>query len=349
MARQDKWPIRMASIEFILAQALQPARGTALAVLLSLLILPAMLSAEADLRAAPVCDCEKIKKEQKCDNLNCIKICNLTSAFASAGRLLEEQCMQKIAGKQQLKQKVSFSAKGIKGLSINGFVDDKEQAIKEINQKNKQILTEKCPGCSFDSKEKTQIIPQKEKEACNKHVQTQEYKSWRKNNRKGSAFCGFFSSKTKEQEKICEREDEYAYCCPRQYLKTYTHNYRIKRSNPQFQSYLEGQSIPAQKNAPSCGKEYINAMNSYIGDYTKAIMSQDTQNLSSKAAEFSKTIWKECPDGCSFGVTSVRRFDNEQCSGDIDLKVMCTHQKKTEWKNPFYDILISYEGNVKCQ
>ena len=128
------------------------------------------------------CDCEKIIKEKKCDNPDCIKICNLQSVFDSAGQLLQEKCLKKITTekKEKFKEKELFSAKGVKGtaaiaLDVEGFLKKKKKIIKTINQKNKNIVKKTCPGCYLHSKVTTKITPQRGEENCDKYIQTEEF------------------------------------------------------------------------------------------------------------------------------------------------------------------------------
>lgn len=307
----------------------------------------------------PVCDCEKIIKEGKCDNPDCIKICNLQSVLDSASQVLQEKCLKKIKTRKNKKEKFKeeelFSAEAVKGTSVKSLLDKKKETFKTIDQENKRIIKNSCHGCYLQSKVDAKIIPQTKKEKCDKHIQTEKYELWRKHSMNDSTFCD-----TSEDSKgLCELKDEYEYCCPKQYLKIYKHSLYIKNPGSELANYFESQKSwngkypknMAVKNSSTCVKENINLMNAYINNYVKALLAgKEADILKKDGIDFSKKIWTDCPTGCSFAINYVKNINSNQCSGDLNIVVGCTHRKKTKWTgNPLYNIAIEYKGDVKCQ
>ena len=309
------------------------------------------------------CDCEKIIKEKKCDNPDCIQICNLQSVFDSTGQLLQKKCMKKIKTKnnkkEKFKEKELFSAKTVKGTKVPGLLNRKKRVIQTIEQKNTYIVKKNCPGCYLHSKVTAKIIPQTEKEKCDKHIKTEKYKLWKKHTMDDSAFCNSSEDgQTKEQEKLCELNHEYEYCCD--HLKPYEPHYvYIQNPSHQLVDYFESQKswmgnypkdMTLKKQSSSCEKNHISLINAYLNDYEKALRERKGDILRQSSVDFLKKIWTDCPTGCSFAVSYAKNINSNQCYGDLEMKVICTHRKKTKWTgNPLYDISIDYKGDVKCQ
>ena len=64
-----------------------------------------------------------------------------------------------------------------------------------------------------------------------------------------------------------------------------------------------------------------------------------------------KLLWKECPDHCSFYVSSASRINTKKCSGVMILNVHCNDEKVSKgWfglKTP-YNVSISYKTEIEC-
>lgn len=283
------------------------------------------------------CDCEKIIREQECDNPDCIKICNLQSVFRSTGKLLEGKCMEKLK-KEDFKTEENFPLEKVMGTDVRGFLNAKTKKIKETDQKNEGILKKSCPGCHLSSKVDAKIIPRQKEQRCDEYVETEEYKAWRNKMLEDKTFC---TPKTrqegrqtvrvkmnKEQEKLCGLSDKYEYCCAKQYLKTHKYSHRIK--------------VEFGENKV-CEKEQVKEINKNANKYVDSIIGENDNELSRK-------LWSECPNGCSFTVNRITKINKSGCYGDVDLKVICTHKRKTNWaRNPVYNISVDYKGDIQCQ
>ena len=187
------------------------------------------------------------------------------------------------------------------------------------------------------------------------------FKLWKKRTMYDSTFCNSSEDgQTEEQEKLCNLNDEYKNCCAQEYLKTYEHppSLRVQNPGPHLADYLESQKswtgkYPkniALKSSSSCGKKHINLINAYINDYEEALKKRKGDILRQTSIDFLKKIWTDCPVGCSFAVQYDKNIHSRQCYGDLAMKVVCTHRKKTKITgNPFYDLSIDYKGDVKCQ
>lgn len=115
--------------------------------------------------------------------------------------------------------------------------------------------------------------------------------------------------------------------CEKKHLKTHDHKVR---------------AVLNLTHSKKCTKQHITQINHDFQGYVEGILRKNKK-------PFSKKIYKECPDGCSFDVTYIVTTNEEKCLGDLELKVACTHQTKKSWFVPVYDISLNYEGNVKCQ
>ena len=195
--------------------------------------------------------------------------------------MLQEKCLKKIIiknnKKEKFKEKKLFSSKTVKGTNVKSLLDEKKEIIKTIDQKNKHIIKESCPGCYLHSKVEAKIIPQTEKEKCDKHIQTEKYDLWRKHSMNDSSFC---DSSEEESKRLCELKNEYEHCCPKQYLKTYEYSFHVKNPGSELENYFENQKgifsgepkNMAVKKSSICEKKNINLMNAYLNDYVKALL-----------------------------------------------------------------------------
>ena len=279
------------------------------------------------------CPCEKILEEKKCDNPDCIKICNLDFILNSTGQLIKKQCME---GMEEVK---TFTLQEKKISKLEGFISDSKKEIKEIEEKNTEQLTKNCPGCHLTSNIIVQAIPKQKGENCDTYIQTDKYKKWEKMISKNEDICIQSQQSnsrnmqakrlSKEEKEICELDKKYSVCCDTKYLNK-THE------------YLHGMKIGLRK-GEICEEEQINEIESYLFEHVDGIMRGNK-------SRFSKKIYLECPDGCSFNFNQVSQIDKKNCAGNLVLRVTCAHRSKR--KNliiPVYDISIDYEGDIKCQ
>ena len=110
--------------------------------------------------------------------------------------------------------------------------------------------------------------------------------------------------------------------CPDRYLKT--HHYKKDKTK--------------NKDKGVCKKTEIFK---YFENYV--------QNLVNGKKEDSRKLWADCPDPCSFEVSYSVKIDEENCRGDVDVKIDCTHRvEKSFFGIPIYDVEFKYEGNLKC-
>ena len=273
------------------------------------------------------CPCEKILEEKKCDNPDCIKICNLEFAVDSAGQFIKKQCMKGMEEK-------TFTLKEKKISKLEGFISDSKKEIKKIEEKNTEQLTKNCPGCHLASNIIVQAIPKQKEENCDTYMKTNEYKKWREITSKDKDICSslgnsFTNNLSKEEEKkICKLDKKYSVCCDTKYLdRTYEYDNNMK--------------IELRK-GETCGEEQLSDINNYFSKFVGSVLGGSNH-------EFSKIIWLQCPDGCSFNVSQVSQIDKKNCAGNLVLRVNCAHKSDTSWLIPIYNISINYEGDIKCQ
>ena len=221
------------------------------------------------------CPCEKIIEEKKCENPDCIEICNLQNFFNEIDQLLITQCLEKGV------QKKNFSQTETPITDFERLLASSIKKIENIKAENKKILEKNCPECNLFPKIEAQ----------------------------------FKSIYTKET-------------CKKEYLKT--HSYKWK-----YQIKLKASATCKKKHKTKIQKSIQNWINN---------------TLREKNNKRSKKLWKECPENCSFNVHYVSQINEEDCSGDLDLKVDCTHQTDTTFLSiPMYDMLITYKENLKCK
>lgn len=269
------------------------------------------------------CPCEKILERGKCDNPDCITVCNLQHVFNEAGEFIAEKCLEKGT------KEISFDIKGENVSELEDVIDD----IKDIVEDNDEILQKTCPGCLSKGETKAKLVPNPDEEGCNKYIYTNEYKGWRNTKQE----C----DEDQKSGQICEsneeKDDKYEACCAKEYmfneegkLKIYSHTANTKEE-------LEiGQT---------CGEEEANEIMDRIGSYVEGIMGGNSK-------KFSKKIYEKCPDGCSFYVMYLAPIDRTTCSGKLDLQVACTHKADRSGfpiSLPVYDIEVDYKEEVKCQ
>ena len=126
--------------------------------------------------------------------------------------------------------------------------------------------------------------------------------------------------------------------CPERYLKA--HHYKESKkmnlkkgvcNTDELLSYLESYATFLVTNS----KKYL----------PKEI-SEDSRKL---AKSLSQKLWADCPSKCSFLTSYVTTIDPEECKGEIDIKVNCTHKVETKWFKPVYNMDIDYEPELKCK
>ena len=274
-----------------------------------------------------ICDCEKIIKEKKCDNPNCITICNLQNVLNSFGEKVYAKCMEKIQ-KKGFKKKKNFPPEKVYGSSIKRIIKDRKEEIIETNQKNGKILKQNCKGCNLSSKVNTEIRPEQAEQKCNKYVQTNNFRLWKKATSKNKGFCTFTDDESviisKEQRRLCKMNDEYKNCCALKHLsKTYRYKTKIRAGAGKKKT---------------CGEDQMEEINKKAESYMDRIIGKRN-----------KKLWTECPKGCSFHIIDRSKFNDKDCSRDINLEVICTHKRDSDWiGDPIYKLFITYEGDIKC-
>ena len=220
--------------------------------------------------ADSICDCEKIIKTKRCDNPDCIKVCNLQDSLTDINFHLAEICLGK--GNQAF----NFKKADVKATQIEFLIKQAKERIEEIEEKSKELLKKNCPYCQLLSK-------------ISAHFKVEPQK---KN-------------------------------CPDQYLKTHY--------------YKNSKRMDLQKGA--CNKAKIF---SYFESYVRDLVSG--KNV------VSRKLWTACPDPCSFDVSYSVKIDEEQCKGEFDARVDCTHGvDKSFFGIPIYDLEINYTGSLKCK
>lgn len=112
--------------------------------------------------------------------------------------------------------------------------------------------------------------------------------------------------------------------CDEEYIKTHKYSHSKK---------LESET---------CGQEQETKLHAYFQEYVESIIGGENNS------EMAKKLWKDCPDPCSFDINYSLRTDKKNCSGDINLKVKCTHRVEKSWLIPVYNISITYKGVPKC-
>ncbi|MCZ0932674.1 MAG: hypothetical protein OXJ52_05955 [Oligoflexia bacterium] len=234
--------------------------------------------------AETLCDCEEIVKTKKCDNPDCVKICNLKNPLMDISSFFVETCLGK--GSDYVVSKEDVVA--TEALSL---IEKSKQTIMEIIEKSKESLKKNCPQCQ------------------------KLYKI--------SARFGF-----KPKKKTC----------PEEYLKVH--------------SYKESKQMDQKKGACNLD-ELLNYLENYAiflvtknKQYTpKGISSADKKLMESR----SKKLWAVCPSKCSFLTNYVTTINSEECKGEVDIKIGCTHKVETKWFKPIYDVDIDYKPDLKCK
>ncbi len=279
----------------------------------------------------PNCPCEQIREEGKCDNPDCIEICNLQDVFIDVRKRLKDKCLEDGTRKKTL------SALDAGFGTIKGFIGD----LREIEEKNVEVINDNCPACHLFSEIDSKITPKPKDEKCDEYVYTEHYKKWRNKTLENNNFCkpkalrggGRFSKKglTAEQKKICR--EEYEDCCDSLYLKTH-----------EYDPYTTQVKV---EEGESCGNDQVTKLNENMKAYVDSILDSDS--------EMSKKLWLECPKGCSFAVIESRQMDTmikktdtgSYCSATLKLKVKCIHSRRAKLLGS-YDVEITYKGEAQC-
>ena len=126
--------------------------------------------------------------------------------------------------------------------------------------------------------------------------------------------------------------------CPEQYLKTHY--------------YKESTRKDMKKGVCDTGEvlNYLESYATFLVTKNKKYIPKGMGLSDQKAMESnSRELWEACPAKCSFLTSYVTTIDPEECSGNVDVKVSCTHKVETEWFKPIYDIKIDYKPDLKCK
>lgn len=277
------------------------------------------------------CNCEKILKEGECNDPDCIKICNLEGVFDSAGKLIKNKCLK------GTRKSPAYKATDIRASEIEDHLEESNQKYNKIKKRNESILKKNCPGCNISSQMKALMKPVIEKDICNKYIKTNHFKRWRKTTDKRSSYCQNqtnsegSSSRSSKARQLCKNDKVYQQCCPARYLnKSYKLNY----------------TLPHEDKPKQCTEEHEEEIHEEIKEYMIDIMQGNS-------TAFSKKIFKNCPDGCSFDATiNSLKINTKNCSGNLELTVLCSHKAKRSGfmiTLPVYNMKVTYEEDIKCQ
>ena len=227
-----------------------------------------------------VCDCEKIIKEKKCDNPDCITICGLQDVLNSAGQKLYAKCMEKIT-KSGFKKKVKFPAEERSRGSVKGYLQTQGRKVQKINKKNNKILKRHCEDCDFISTVSTEIKPGQAEEKCDKYIKTTNFKLWRKATDKDSSLCNNTEELDGKTKTLCFQGYRFTSCCPKEYLKTHSFKSKIKL-----------------RQGKTCRKVDIDRLDRKKSAYISKTLGNDK-------------LWDDCPRGCSFHIFDDSTFSKE--------------------------------------
>ena len=266
----------------------------------------------------PVCDCEKIIKEKKCDNPDCIEICNIQDVLNSAGELMYAKCMEKIQ-EEGFQKKKQFPPKERSAGAIFSYIQMQGKRIQKLNKENNRILKdseESCPGCDFISKVSTDIKPDQAEEKCKEYIETETFRLWRKATDKNISLCDNTEEMYGKTKELCFQEYKFENCCPKKYLKA--HSYTTK-----FTLREEGEN---------CRIVDIRMLSMKKKKFMKDTLKSDN-----------KKLWNDCPRGCSFHMKDNSTYTPKGCSENVDLTVLCTHKRDDD-----YQVSINYEGGIQC-
>ena len=223
----------------------------------------------------PNCPCDEIRIEKKCDNPDCIKICNLQHLFNEIDEQIINQCLKDVA------KNTTFVLKKAQITQLEGFLKESKDKIAKIETEQKKALKENCPQCYLLSKISSQFKPKQAEKNCDeKHLQT--------------------------------------------YLYSHREHLKLKENE-------------------TCEKKKKNQIFKHLQHYVKNIIFDNNNN------ELSKKLYADCPNPCSFDISYTLQIDENNCSGDLDLKVTCTHRVKRSFFVPVYDMSITYKGDLQCQ
>ena len=280
------------------------------------------------------CNCEKILKEGECNDPDCIKICNLENVFDSAGKLIKNKCLK---GTKTIPE---YKVTDIRANEIEDHLEESNEEYKEIKEENEKKIQKNCPGCNISAKMKALMTPVIKKEGCDKYINTDNFKQWREEIDKKSTYCtpqtdndGIPVPLSLKTRTLCKSNEEYLHCCPSQYLnKSYKLKYTLKHEDK----------------PEKCTEDHEEEIQIKIRDYMIEVMQGNSSS-------FSKKIFQKCPDGCSFDATVNSLKINTDCSGTLDLSILCSHKAKRKGNGffsialPVYNIKVTYDEDIKCQ
>lgn len=269
----------------------------------------------------PFCPCEKIKQEKRCENPDCIKICNLQSLFAETHQKITDQCLK------ENPQNKSWTKKKVLATKLQSFLKEVKNKVQKIETASQATLEEICPHCYLFPELSAQFKPKPQEESCHTHIQSPKYKKWKKLREEDEEFCDSLDL-TDEQETLCQVDDKFSACCDSQYLKT--HELPLSKSIN-------------LKETETCSKKQQQNIHKYFQEYVSALVSGNDK------IPASQKLWSKCPNPCSFSVNYTIQMDTDKCSGDLSLKVDCTHRVEKSFFIPVYDVSVKYKGGIQCQ
>ena len=135
----------------------------------SLLFYVSQLSAKND-QMFSHCPCEQIKREKKCDNPDCIKICNLQDFLNQTTEEIHKQCL-----KEETHAK-TWTHKRTPITQLESIIKQSKEKIKDLEKKSKKHLQENCHDCHLTSNVSVRFQPQQSKKSCpEEYLKTHSY------------------------------------------------------------------------------------------------------------------------------------------------------------------------------
>lgn len=93
----------------------------------------------------------------------------------------------------------------------------------------------------------------------------------------------------------------------------------------------------------NCGAKSVLAIYEALDDSVEEILRKRNAR--------GRLLWEQCPDDCSFYVSSASRIDTKKCAGIMVMNVHCNDEKISKgWfgrKTP-YNVSISYKTEIEC-
>ena len=290
------------------------------------------------------CDCELIKKGVSWENFNCIKSCNFEEDFNKYQKQFVQQCLTQ---NTRLKQNSSHQQNSSQQKNISQQSPTPQENLtpqkNTAQQQNPTAQKSRSQKSSSQQKIPTQQIP---------------------------------SQQNPTQQQISSQQKTFEKQIHKQKIKGFKMGFVIRNIQKEFADFETQQEIPLKKTCPHCDfvsqtdiqvrfsskepigqcpKDNIKSQN-FTATFTEPI--KDTkfcrETLDKKFHSYvnkvvlgksteGQFLWKECPDGCSFEIYSQSRINVKTCTGYLELRADCDHQRKKE-----YHISSQYKAYLQC-